>query len=247
MAKSKDYYSKREWERRNQNKNKTKANSKSWSSLSGIWDLWHHLGSSGLSSPTFSALLELLFWDISTWFLQLSSMEVLALLTSFSLHCNLAFTFTALFNGLSGPSCRKFDPSTNCLALAAFEAWYKCKPPWFYNACIFHAWKTKWTVWLRSATSSRCHLASFWHSNSCLCVPWWGNLGEHLTKQFVFQQGMNAFSFILSSGSLFANEFSFSQAWAFVARCLVFRRSFLLSQWRIRSFSWMVPASLFNY
>lgn len=47
---------------------------------------------------------------------------------------------------------------------------------------------------------------------------------------------------ILSSGILFSNEFSFLQVGAFDEWCLPLKASFLLSLWKVCSFSLMVPS-----
>lgn len=124
------------------------------------------------NSPTSPALLEPLSWDISAWYPWLSSVDGLALLTNI-LQSSLKLRLH-LYNFIQWPLWVFLSQIVWPLQL-----WRSLVQASLYNVCILHAWKAKWTVLLRSASSSRGHQASFWHSNSGLCVPgdWiWENI-----------------------------------------------------------------------
>lgn len=121
------HFKRKEWEtvQEQLDKSKTRTQQNKYrisSSTSGIWSSWwYHLGTNGLRKPYFSSSFVCGMCGLS-WVTPLKAFfsehpMFLAYPTSWSLHCNLGFTFTTSPIAHSGVACRESNPVVCYLAL----------------------------------------------------------------------------------------------------------------------------------
>lgn len=177
--------------KKNQNKAKpSKANTKTYSSMSGFWGLWWAICAwvNCLSLVLLHHTYSLSWVALCMLGLQLSLADVP---WSWQLHYSRSSLQLKHHVPSLMPDILRTSEQRNCDILSGpsdlLEPW--CKPPWPpHSSYSCQAWKsgTMWTTAPSCAFSPECSFIPLDQICVSLCTSWWLNLRKYFLRQFSF-------------------------------------------------------------